>query len=248
MTVMKRYLVYFAFALSLFVFGVAVGRYELPPFASLRALKTTLSAWPGTDAGKHRSAYYLSHRSPYHLARHAMFQVLPGRADVIMLGDSITEFGSWQELFPTISILNRGIAGDTSYGVLERLEEITRRQPKTVFLMIGVNDFRQSISPEIVEHNIRSIVSGLSSSGITPIVQSTLFVTDAPEINAQIRRLDVSLRQWCADSSVTYIDLNPVLAPEGKLLPRYTWDGVHLNGDAYLQWRDIIAPHTGHRS
>jgi lysophospholipase L1-like esterase len=177
-----------------------------------------------------------------------MFQVLPGRADVIMLGDSLTEYANWEELFPKVSVLNRGIAGDTSYGVVERLDEITRRQPKIVFLMIGVNDFRHSISPEIVEQNIRSIVSSLSSSGIKPIVQSTLLVTNAPEINAQIRTLDESLRQWCAVSGVTFIDLNPVLAPEGKLLARYTWDGVHLSGDAYLRWRDIIAPHVGPRS
>jgi hypothetical protein len=42
--------------------------------------------------------------------------------------------------------------------------------------------------------------------------------------------------------------LNPVFAPEGKLLPRFSWDGWHPNGDAYFQWRDVIAPHAGHGS
>jgi GDSL-like lipase/acylhydrolase family protein len=237
---MKRWLAYCTVALSLFGSGVAVGHYELA-YAALRLLKATL--FPQERAFDPRK-----HRSPYYLSRRAMFQGLPGRADVIMLGDSITEIGDWQELLPTISIINRGIWGDTSDGVLDRLDEITRRQPKTVFLMIGVNDLGLGISPQIVEQNIQSIVSALSSSGIKSIVQSTLFVSENPEINAKIQSLNDALRQWCANSGSPYIDLNPVLAPEGKLLPRYTWDGTHPNGDAYFQWRDVIAPHAGHGS
>jgi GDSL-like Lipase/Acylhydrolase family len=234
---MKRWLAYCTVALSLFGSGIAVGHYELPPYAVLRLLKTTLlSQKHAFDPRKHRSPYYLSRR--------AMFQLLPGRGDVIMLGDSITEIGAWQEFFPTISILNRGIWGDTSDGVLDRLDEITRRQPKTVFLMIGVNDLGLGISPKIVEQNIQSIVAIFLRNAIKPIVQSTLFVTDNLEINAKIQRLDDALLQWCANSGITYIDLNQVLAPEGKLLPRYSWDGWHPNGDAYFHWRDVIAPHA----
>lgn len=237
---MKRWLAYCAIVLGLFGSGVVVGRYDLPPIVALRALKTTLFAQAKPDLRKYRS--------PHYLWRRAMFEVLPGRADVIMLGDSITEHGVWQELFPTVSILNRGIGLDTSDGVLDRLDEITRRQPKIVFLMIGVNDLFLGISPQIVEQNIQSIVSALLRGGIKPIVQSTLFVADNPELNAKIQKLDDALRQWCANSGTTYIDLNRVLAPERKLLQRYTWDGTHLNGDAYLQWRDVIAPHATHGS
>ena len=66
---------------------------ELPPYAALRLLKTTL--FPQEHAFDPRK-----HRRPYYLSRRAMFQGLPGLADVIMLGDYITEIGAWQELFP----------------------------------------------------------------------------------------------------------------------------------------------------
>src|SRR5436190_22576354 len=88
-TIMGRWIAYGVVALFLFGCGVAVGRYKLPPFAVLRSLHATLSQQqPEFDPRKYRDPYYLSRR--------AMFQILPGRADVIMLGDSLTEQGLWQ--------------------------------------------------------------------------------------------------------------------------------------------------------
>jgi GDSL-like Lipase/Acylhydrolase family len=237
---MRRQFAYCVVALILFSSGVVVGHYDLPPIAALRLLKTTFFGSAKPDPRKYDSPHYLSRR--------AMFQVLSGPADVIMLGDSITELGIWTELFPTDSILNRGIWGDTTDGVLHRLNEITARQPKRVFLMIGINDLFRGIPPKIVEQNIQSIASTLSKSGIKPIVQSILFIADNAELNARIQAVDDALSEWCANSGIIYIDLNLILAPEGKLLPRYTWDGLHLNGDAYLQWRDAIMPQVSHGS
>jgi hypothetical protein len=236
---MKR-LLFLSFALALTFFaGVTVGHYQLPPYPALRSLKNTLFSpsydSPSFDPRKHRSAYYLKRRT--------VFQVPEWRADVIMLGASIMEMGEWHQLFPNISILNRGIGGDTSDGVLDRLQEITRRQPKTVFLMIGLNDLMIGIPPRTVEENIKSIVSALSGSGIKPIVQSILFVADDPELNTKIKTLNDALSRWCSNSNITYVDLNSFLAPDGKLLQHHTSDGIHLIGSAYFLWRDAIAPH-----
>jgi len=43
-----------------------------------------------------------------------------------MLGDSITEQVDWHELFPGRANSHRGIAGDTSAGVVNRLDEVIR--------------------------------------------------------------------------------------------------------------------------
>src|SRR5262245_42569936 len=81
-------------------------------------------------------------QGPYYRSKLASFEQAAGDADVIMLGDSITEKIDWRELFPGVSILNRGIGGDTSAGVLKRLDEVIARHPKIVFLMVGVNDLQ----------------------------------------------------------------------------------------------------------
>ncbi len=55
-----------------------------------------------------------------------------------MLGDSITDYGSWDTLFQRDDILNHGIIGDTTQGVLNRLQYINNTVEKA-FIMIGVN-------------------------------------------------------------------------------------------------------------
>ena len=73
-----------------------------------------------------------------------------------MPGDSLTEGIDWRELFPDVKILNRGIGGDTSAGVLNRLDEVIGRHPKIVVLMIGANDLRMGVPVPQVAANIRS--------------------------------------------------------------------------------------------
>ena len=59
---------------------------------------------------------------------------------IIFLGDSLTEWFELGKYFPGLAIINEGIAGDTTYGVLQRLEAIIKKPAKKIFLMIGIND------------------------------------------------------------------------------------------------------------
>ena len=71
--------------------------------------------------------------------------------DMILFGDSLTfGFGvpkknSWayklQEQFSNITILNKGINGDTTSSMLTRFyKDVTSKKPKKVFIMAGTND------------------------------------------------------------------------------------------------------------
>ncbi|GGP56829.1 GDSL-type esterase/lipase family protein [Shewanella saliphila] len=74
--------------------------------------------------------------------RMTMFNLQPLEAgDIVFIGDSITEQGmSWGRRFGDLAVRNRGIKGDMTYGVLARLEEMKANPPKSVFIMIGIND------------------------------------------------------------------------------------------------------------
>ena len=59
---------------------------------------------------------------------------------VMFLGNSITEGGNWGELLGDKSIINRGIGGDVTFGIMKRLDDVVIRRPSKIFILIGIND------------------------------------------------------------------------------------------------------------
>lgn len=63
---------------------------------------------------------------PYYKHKKSQFEELTqnDKYKTMMLGDSITDEGRWDELLNINTVQNRGISGDTTSGVLERLDSI----------------------------------------------------------------------------------------------------------------------------
>ena len=187
-------------------------------------------------------------RTPYWRERTSLFHAFGRQADVVMLGDSLTDGAEWQEMFPDQLIVNRGIDSDTTDGVLARLDDILRLRPKVVFVMVGINDFADaSRSVDVVFGTYQSIVSRLERGSARVIVQSTLPCNEAKgawkscsTINGRIRQLNARLATL-ASGRVSYVDLVPVLAVGSGLRNEFTYDGVHLNGEGYQLWKTTIA-------
>ena len=98
--------------------------------------------------------------STYYHQRVSLFRAMPQtKEDIIFLGNSITDGGEWSEQFADLRIKNRGISGDITIGVLNRLDEIYTRQPEKVFLLIGTNDLARNIPPDSVAGNIFRIAA-----------------------------------------------------------------------------------------
>jgi lysophospholipase L1-like esterase len=214
-------------AAATFFYGVGVGRYEWPPFAVLRSVLAQAVAAPD-----------------YQSARAELFRSTPGTADVVMLGDSITEHGPWSELLKGVSVINRGISGDTSHDVLARLDEVVSRKPRLVVLMIGSNDLRLGIADDRIADHVEAIVRTLLNGGASVLMQSTLHVgpTGAAYRNTDVTRLNERLRGIAARLSVPFLDVNATLAPGGVLEEKFAWDGVHLTGAAYVAWAQVLLP------
>lgn len=68
--------------------------------------------------------------------------VVPGK--IIFLGNSITEGGKWRQLLKDSTVINRGIAGDNTFGVLARLDELVKLKPASLFVLIGTNDLSKN--------------------------------------------------------------------------------------------------------
>lgn len=189
--------------------------------------------------------------STYYHQRVSLFSNLPQtKDDIIFLGNSITDGGEWNEMFADLKIKNRGISGDITAGVLNRLHEIYSRKPAKVFLLIGTNDLARNIAPDSVAKNIFRIASLLKEKS----PQTRLFIQSILPVNGQfgkftghtakrqqIQETNQLLRKYADQLGYTYTDIHTGLSDnEGKLSSQYTNDGLHLTGPGYIKWKEII--------
>lgn len=193
--------------------------------------------------------------STFYEQRASLFEILPASSqDILFLGNSITNGCEWSELFQDVRIKNRGISGDITRGVYDRLDPIVKGRPAKIFLLIGINDIARGIPADTIVQNISMILQKIrrESPGTKLYLQSVLPVNDCygkfkdhtsrGEIAA---RINEQLRSIAQKTQITYIDLwthfaDPV---SGKLHPVYTNDGLHLLGKGYLLWREIVLPY-----
>ena len=169
-----------------------------------------------------------------------VFEALPRHAAVVMLGDSITALTDWSALLPSFDVANRGIPGDMTEGVLERIDSIVAMHPQCVAVMLGVNDLIATRSVQEVLRNYTAVVNRLSTSGSTVIVQSTL-ITSNPSLNALVNDVDRALAEMCGQSGrCLYLDLNSTVASTGAIADSI--DGLHLGPNSYKIWASTLRP------
>ncbi len=179
--------------------------------------------------------------------RKTLFDKMPiDSDDIIFLGNSITAQCDWSELMDNPKIRNRGIPGESTDGVLQRLQGILKPKPSKIFLMIGVNDLLFH-KPQRVIDNYKKIVERIRKE--SPFTQLYLYsilpvnskVRNIPIKNEDILFINKEIEQIAKYNQLVYIDLSSKFSnKDGALFAKFTSDGIHLNGDAYLVWKAEI--------
>ncbi len=184
-----------------------------------------------------------------YLHRDDILQKLPiaQGSKIIFLGDIHTQQAEWAELFEHQQIINRGITGDVTEGLLKRLPTIVAMQPQKIFLMIGVNDLFVGVPQEMTISNYQKILQTIQNQSPTTriIVQSVLPINNKVRQtnidNQLIASFNSALRQLTTQQKVTFIDLTAAFSDKNaNLRSEFTFDGVHLNGNGYAAWRETI--------
>ena len=194
--------------------------------------------------------------STFYYQRASLLEKLPvDSTDIVFLGNSITNFGEWVELFKDNHIKNRGISGDRTEGVLARLNTILPGNPRKIFLMIGVNDLEHGAAPDSIVNGITRIMDKIAkeSPKTTLYLQSILPVNDQfskfpkhTDKGASILEINRRLKLLCQSRNLIYIDLYRSFKnrEDEKLNPAYTNDGLHLMGEGYLLWVKLISKYV----
>jgi lysophospholipase L1-like esterase len=144
---------------------------------------------------------------------------------------------------------NRGIPGDLTFGVLERLDEVINGKPAKVFILIGINDIARKIPDSLTINNYKKMVQRIKSgSPKTKIYLQSLFPTNdsfnkLPDHykNEKVILLNTALKYLAGIEKIHYIDLySGFIDNEKKLKKEYTFDGVHLTAKGYAKWAEIL--------
>lgn len=187
------------------------------------------------------------------------------------LGDSLTfGFGMsrnvrWTTLVEQETgwqVVNRGINGDTTGGMLARLgpevladigQDRTQRLESRILLMGGSNDVFFSGTDAQARANMAAMCQRLMGEGLEPFVGISLPVdwTQAPRPWAQVVDFEQSarlmvdycawLKQFCRVFGLSVVDFaRDFIAPDGEIRHELFWDGLHPNAQGHRLMADRL--------
>ncbi len=169
---------------------------------------------------------------------------------IVFLGDSITQgwASNQAQLFPGIKIANRGISGDTTRGVLIRLQEdVLALNPSGIVLLIGTNDLEEQAAPETIAGNLKLILAAFAQHNpAMPVVLCNVFPSSETKKRpaAQIRKINQLYFAAIKDRpQVTLLDTHALFAnAAGDAKAEEFPDLLHPNSPGYIKWSAALRP------
>ena len=206
--------------------------------------------------------------NPRFVGRHNDFVAAApkGGIDILFMGDSITDWwrnpgntngfphgtnGAYtgkpvfDKYFGSQKIANFGIAGDTTQGVLWRLQngEGQGYQPRVIMLMIGTNNTRRNTAEEIAE-GVAAVVQEMRKDfPDAKILLLGIFPRSSPEssVRAKINAINGIISKLKDGQHVFYLDIGPkFLSADGTISRDIMSDGLHPTTKGYEIWAEAV--------
>ena len=169
---------------------------------------------------------------------------------VVFFGDSITQ--GWgdrlAQFFPNMKIANRGISGDTTRGMLIRLQEdVLSLKPAAVVMLMGTNDLEEQAEPATVAGNVRLIIDDLKAHNARmPIIWCNVMPSSASKKRPAERIQTVNKLVFEAvkgDPQITVLDTWTLFADaQGNAKEQEFPDLLHPNDAGYAKWAAALKP------
>ncbi len=169
---------------------------------------------------------------------------------LVFLGDSITQ--GWGDDFggslPGVKTANRGISGDTTRGMLIRLQEdVLSLNPTGVVLLMGTNDLEEQAEPEMIAGNFQLIIKALKKHNPKlPIVVCQVFPSSESKKRPAVKIKKVNelyAGVVKGDAQITLVETWTLFANEqGDAKVEEFPDLLHPNKLGYTKWAAALRP------
>ncbi len=179
------------------------------------------------------------------------FEQINEPKDLFLLGDSMMAYFPTKAFDLEDQLLNFGIPGDTSIGVLKRVHQVIKLNPKYVILNIGLNDF--VLTDLSIEESLKNILE-IRHQILEGCPDTLVYVTSLTPINQKDFKDQTYLLNRDKEDAVKLNQLlkskiderffiniyDELIDDQGDLNIDFTRDGIHLNQRGYKIYLRMI--------
>ena len=142
-----------------------------------------------------------------------------------------------------VNVLNRGINGDVTSGMLERFSrDVVGEKADYVVILGGANDLGWGFDPAVIAHNLTTMYDAALNKGIGPVACSVPSILGYDGLISPRLHLNEMIRTEAEKRSIPFVDFFTATADPGtnRLSEDYSADGLHLNTRGYQQMGKCI--------
>lgn len=162
--------------------------------------------------------------------------------DVAFLGDSLTDGYNLKLYYPDYVVSNRGIGGETTHGLEERLKvSAYDLKPKVVVMLIGGNNLNTMF--ENYEEILIGLKNNLPNTKVV-LLSLTAMGKDWKHKNEIACLNNVKIKLLAEKYDYTFVDLfTPLFDINiGEVYSDYTTDGAHFTSKGYEVVTSVVKP------
>lgn len=151
-----------------------------------------------------------------------------------------------------ISVINRGVSGDTTSGMLSRFyQDVVSNSPSYVIIMGGTNDIWWNVSQNIIQANTQAMIKQAEHYEIEPVIGSPLpanlegdnwgLRSRVESSQKKLAQLTKSLQVQARTNNIPFLNFYQLFLMEDTPKKEYYLDCIHPTEKGHK----IIADHAG---
>ena len=157
---------------------------------------------------------------------------------LLMLGDSLIDYGEWHRRLTDYRIISSGIPGERTEGLLNRLSfQPPGAAPQAIVIMSGTNNIVFG-DLGFIDVLARIITLLRDQYRHSEILLTSLLPYEIPGLIDALRSANQQMKFICEERGCHYFDLCSPF--ENSFDALFDFDGVHLSNLGYRLWASLL--------